>query len=748
MPASRAVPGTAVVAVAADTAVSESLRRFLDDAGLPAVDDAGSADVAVVVISESSVDDAGWQERVEACRAARVVPVRVDGVRSSRAPERLRPVNWVTLDPGSPVTAFGTVLAAALSDPRHVRELRNLRAQAEAWTRGERSAERLIGDHRQAAEAHELLALVRGDGYIDTSGPVGDFVEASYRHTGRQRRRRRRRRTAGTAFAAAMALVVAVTLPRILKAKGTDFNALIAFGDPAVTRVMAEWTSLQSASLLLRGNAHQKTLARQTLASLLALPWSLGGPVTEIGGRRETVSGLALLPGGGQAALLLHDVAGGADSLGLYDVRQGTVRWQIRLGAGYADIAAGGGGRTVVAVGKKGTAVIDLGSRTVRRLAHLESGYAVARMTRRGDVVVGRDHRLVVGSVGSPGEGDFHSVGPRYDTLLDVQPTTDGGARALVAVAPGRYRLLNALTGAVLAGADVARPLIAAGAVAPDEVSAVLTGADRQLWRLSPGRAPAATGIAVPERTQTVGLLSGGRVVVGGQDQPARVVRLADGGVLGTVCSDMPQLRILAMSPYGDQVGCWGPYATTLWQAPPGPLPAHAAPPAEGLSTEATAHGPGAAVRADGGRLLVAPTGRQAFSLRLFGDAVTAAALSPDGSQLVAATSRGEVAVVSLRMTDGVARVVSSWRIPGGRPAAAVGWAGTSPLVKSGEGRLWQVPSCPGCTTDEGLIARLKARLSGCWIPRQLTGVDAATRRTLDAHACRPLPEPATPVEG
>jgi hypothetical protein len=741
MPVNRPVPDIAVVAVAADAAISQSLRRFLESAGLPVAGDAGSADVAVVVISQAAVDDPAWRERVEACRGARVVPVRVDGVRSGRAPERLRPVNWVTLDAASPVTAFGTVLAAALSDPEHIRELRNLRAQAEAWTRGDRNAERLVADHGQASEARELLALLREDGYIDTSGPVGDFVEASYRQTTKERRRKRRRRAAGTAVAAAMALVVAVTLPRILKVRGTDFNAEIAFGDPASTRVLPEWTALQSGSLLLRGNAHQKTLARGTLASVLSLPWPLGGPVMGLGGRDATVDGLALLPGGGQAAVLLRNVPDGVDSLGLYDVRQGAVRWQVRLGKGYADIAAGGDGRTVVAVGKTGTAVVDLDSRKVRRLAHVESGYAVARMTRRGDVVVGRGHRLVAGS---SRDGDFRTVGPRYDTLLDVQPTGDGGARALVAVAPGRYRLLDALTGAVLASADTGKPLIAAGAVAPDEVSAVFTGADGQLWRLSPGRAAEPTGIAVPERTNTVGLLRGGRVVVGGQDQPARVVRLADGGDLGTVCGGVTQLQILAMSPYGDQLGCWWPYLATLWQAPPGP---RAALPADGLHAGATADGRTARARADGGRVLVEPAGQKGFSLRLFDDDVTALALSADGSQLVAATARGELAVVSLRMSDGVARVVASWRIPGGQPATAVGWSGTTPLAASGDGLVWQVPACPGCTTDQGLLARLKARLSGCWTARQLKSVDGATRRALGVQECGPLPEPTTPAE-
>ncbi|MDX3454537.1 hypothetical protein PV396_21740 [Streptomyces sp. ME02-8801-2C] len=733
----RPVPDIAVVAVAEDAAIDQALRDFLRAAGLPLADD-GPADVVVVLISAASVDDPEWRQRVEKHRGVRLIPVRVDGVSSSRAPEHLRPINWVTLNPASPVTAFGTVLAASLSDPEHVRELRNLRAQTEAWVWGDRRPDRLIADHRQAAEAHELMAVLREDGYLDTTGVVGEFVEVSYRHTRKARNRKRRRRVFGLVFGAVMALIVAVTLPRILKVRGTDFNALVSFGDPASARVLPEWMSLQSASLLLRGNAHQKALARQTLTSLLSVQWSLGGPALGLGDRSETLDGLAVLPNGRQAALLVRNVSDGVAGLGLYDIREGEVRWQVRLGPGYADIAAGADGRTVVAVGNKGSAVVDLDSRKVRRLAHVEDGYATVRLTRQGDVVVGRAHQLVVGSVA---DGRFRTVGARYDSLLDVQATTDGGARALVTVAPGRYRLLNALTGAVLASADVNKPLIAAGAVAPDQTYAVFTGADRQLWRLSSGGHPAPTSIAVPERTETVGLLSGGRVIVGGQDRPALVIRLADGGELGVVCRDVPQLEHLYMSPYGDLLGCWGPYNATLWQAPAGPRRELAA---DGdLRTGTSSVGRAIEVRGDGGRVLVEPSGGTGFAMRLFtDDVVDALALSPDGSQLVAATGRGDVAVVSLQMSDGYARVVARWRVPAAVPAVAVGWSDATPLVKARDGNIWQAPSCPGCTTDEGLIARLKARLSGCWTARQLTNVDDDTRRVLGVRECRPSPEP------
>jgi hypothetical protein len=108
----------------------------------------------------------------------------------------------------------------------------------------------------------------------------------------------------------------------------------------------------------------------------------------------------------------------------------------------------------------------------------------------------------------------------------------------------------------------------------------------------------------------------------------------------------------------------------------------------------------------------------------------------------VAAAESGDVAVVSLRMSDDVPRVVARWRVPGGGPATAVGWSGGAPVVRGPDGAVWTVPGCPGCTDDEGLIARLEERLSGCWSERQLTEVDDDARRALGINVCRSLPAP------
>ncbi|MEV6784688.1 hypothetical protein [Streptomyces sp. NPDC051098] len=736
MAVNRPVPSVTVVAVAADAATEQSLRKFLADAGISLTDQA-AAEAVVVLISEAAVDDPQWLEKVDQQRGVRLVPMRIDGVASKRAPEHLRPVNWVSLQPNSHVTAFGTVLAAVLSDPEQVRALRNLRAEAEAWVRGNQSPDRLIGDHRRAADARELLNALRGDDYIDTRGPVGDFVETSYRSTQKARTWQRRRRAAGTVLVAVMALIVAVSLPRLLKAKGTDFNALVSFGDPASAREMPEWSSLQAAQLLLRGNADQKALARQALSSLLSVPWSLGGPMLALDeGDPTGFAGLALLPDDRQAAVLIHDASDDTYSIGLYDIREGRMLWRVHLGAGYADIATAAHGRTVVAVGKEGTAVVELSSRKVRRLGHSESGEAHLRLTRNDVMVVGRKDRL---AVGSPDDKDFRTVGDRYEELLSLEATADGGARALVAVAPGRYRLLDALTGKVLARADVDAPLIAAGAVGTDRVYAVYAGADRQLWEMGPGRPPAPTGVATPERTGSISLLDGGRAVVGGQDQRARAVRLEDGGELGVVCRDVPRLYRLVLPPSGDVVGCYGHHNTTLWRVPEGPRAAGAA---GSLHTGGRTENADLGVQVDGGYAVVDSPSRKAFRVRLFASDITASRLSEDGSQLVAAARSGDVAVVSLRMSDGVPRVVARWRIPGGGPAAAVGWDGGDPLVRGPAGAVWTVPGCSGCTTDEGLIARLKERLSGCWTKRQLHEVDDDARAALGVGVCRPLPAP------
>lgn len=734
MAVNRPVPNVGVVAGAADAALERSLVDFLSAAGLR-MTDLASADAVVILISETAVDDREWLEKVDQQRGVRLVPMRIDDVPSKRAPKHLSPVNWVHLDPAAPATAFGTVLAAVLSDPEQVRALRNLRAEAEAWVRGNCSADLLIGDHRRAAEARELLTVLQEDNYIDTRGPVGDFVEASYQSTCRTRTWRTRRRTAGTVVVFVMAFIVAVSLPRLLKAKGTDFNALVSFGDPASAREMPEWSSLQSAQLLLRGNAHQKALARQTLSSLLSLPWSLGGPVVSLGeDERMTLDGLALLPDGRYAAVLLRDASDGENSVGLYHIGEGEVLWHVSLGTGYVDIAADG--RQIVAVGKEGTAVVDLESRKVRRLGHVESGSADLELTAKGAVIVGRKDHLVVGSLDGD---DLRPVGGRYKRLLSLQTTADGGARALVAVSPKRYHLVDALTGKVLARADINPPLIHAGAVGPDRVSAVYAGADRQLWEMRPGRPPAPTGIAVPERTETIGLLDGERAVVGGQDQRARVVRLKDGSTLGTVCGDVPRLYLLQLSSSGDLVGCVGRFNATLWRAPEGPREAGAS---GSLRTGTRTQNASVSVRGDGGYAVMVSSSGQTIRMRLFTSKVTAALLSEDGSQLVAAAKSGEVAVVSLRMSDAVPRVVARWRIPGGGPATAVGWSAETPFVQGPDSAVWTVPGCPGCTDDQGLIARLKERLSGCWSERQLTEVDDDARRALGITACRSLPAP------
>ncbi|MFI5852538.1 hypothetical protein [Streptomyces parvulus] len=725
-----------VVAADADAAIACSLREFLSVAGVSWSDQA-SVDAVVILISQAALDDPRWLAKVERYRGVRLVPMRIDRVASKRAPEHLRPVNWVSFHVDSPAAAYGTVLAAVLSDPQQVRALRNLRAEAEAWERARRSPDHLISDHRRAAEARELLDRLHSDHDTDTGGPVRDFVEISYQSTQRARTWRTRRRAAGAVLVAVMALIVAVSLPRLLKAKGTDFNALVSFGDPASAREMPEWSSLQAAQLLLRGNEDQKVLARQTLASLLSLPWSLGEPMPSLReGEGTDYAGLALLPDSRRAAVLIHDASDDTYSVGLYGIREGEMLWRVRLGAGYADIAPAAHGRTIVAVGKEGTAVIDLSSRKVSRLRHAERGEA--HLTLAGDdiMVVGRRDRL---AVGSPDDKDFRTVGDRYETLLSLEATSDGGVRALVAVAPGRYRLVDALTGEVLAHADVDAPIIDAGAVGRDQMYAVYAGADRQLWEMRPGRPPAPTGVAVPERAGVVSLLDEGRVVVGGVDQRARVVRLKDGGELGVVCRDVPQLHFLVLPPSGDVVGCYGRQNTTLWRMPEGPRTARTA---DSLHTGTDTQTADIAVRADGGYAVVGPPSGGTVRIRLFASDITASNLSDDGTQLVAVARSGDVAVVSLKMSDSVPRVVVRWRIPGGGPGVAVGWAGDAPLVRGPDDLVWPVPGCPGCTTDEGLITRLKERLSGCWTERQLHEVDDDAREALGIDACRPLPAP------
>jgi hypothetical protein len=227
-------------------------------------------------------------------------------------------------------------------------------------------------------------------------------------------------------------------------------------------------------------------------------------------------------------------------------------------------------------------------------------------------------------------------------------------------------------------------------------------------------------------------------VALGGQAERVHVVHLPTGANLGVVCREVPRLVVVQPSPDDETLACLGVQRNALWSTPLAP---RAEPPAS-LSTATTQRRNGIVLQARGKQLRVnrrdlrgSPVQTGWFSV--LRQAVAAVALSPDATRAVAASRSGEVAVLDLSL-PGVQRVVN-WHIPDGAAAVAVGWA-PGPVVRTGEGRTWDVPDCSNCSTDAGLLARLRERMSGCWQHTQLANVDATTQRRLGAVTCRPPP--------
>jgi hypothetical protein len=792
----RVEPCAVVVAVEADAVYVRALERFLDNGGIETAGggsgietaDGAGADVAVVVISRSAVTDAEWKRQVADHRFVRLVPVRVDDVSSGEAAQ-LRSLNWIEWDHDAPVTTFGRVLAAVLTDPQKLTRIRTLRAEADSWARTGFRGEHLIGDHRKARDADRFLREMDIDEHVAGNETVAWYVRQSRIRTARARRWALTRQWGAALVAAVVALAIAVAIPLISNAEHNNFSAVVTTGDRRAEQQEPEWSSLLAGALLLNGDEAQQNLGRLTLADTLSVPWSRG---TVDVGAGYSLEGMEPLGDGSRSVLLFHDRASRAH-IGIFDVKHLRVLDNI-VPTGVGQLIAVDGsvdGRTAVAAGPDGLLFIDVRTMAVRhvRLRLAQQGLVV-RLLADGRVAVANDVgqlELIPAGGATPtataGAGATASAavetadasatvtaGPTVHRLgsflrvLSLERTSDGGARAVVERSKGVYALVDAVTGRVLAQGRVPEPLVPTGGVSPDEPFAVVTGADHQLWRLAAGRAPAPTGIAVSDRTYLTVVLSHERVAVGGQDEPMRVLHLPTRSDLGVICREVPSVNDLRPSADGNVVDCLGLKIDAIWPVPQGPVAGPSAGstaspaagptagPAPGPTTDRTtaplsatpqvsAHG--VRVESRGNRLRI--SGRTATGtytsdwLSLFASGVSAVAVSPDGQQIVAGSTAGGVAVV--RAVPPRAWQLVTWQVPDGSAVRALGWRGADPLVRAADGNLWTVPGCPGCSSDQGLINQLIHRMRGCWSsPAQLQSIDSATRRRLGVSLCGAVP--------
>jgi hypothetical protein len=212
--------------------------------------------------------------------------------------------------------------------------------------------------------------------------------------------------------------------------------------------------------------------------------------------------------------------------------------------------------------------------------------------------------------------------------------------------------------------------------------------------------------------------------VVSSSDHPGEVYRLPDAIRLGSMCDDLNQPVEVRPAAGSDVAACVSKVGISFYRIPDGPLPKRG--PAGSRALTATAGG--TPVRAVGGALQVGTNS----AVPVVSGRITAVAASGDGTRVVIGSSSGDSAVATIH--DGALGVITRNRIPTQRPVTDAGWH-DGPFVTAGA-ESWRVPDCGRCDTDAGLLDAFRARITGCFIERQLQWIDAGTRHALNIREC------------
>jgi WD40 repeat protein len=701
--------GALTVAVAhhpVDAERAATLAAFLERAGMSVRELDGSLlDGVVVLLSAPALRDPGWLENAKL--EGRLVPVRLGTIDGLDVPHGLSDLNYLDWLPGTGEALQGRVLAALATDPDSRDFLRRLTRDAQAWQDAGQPSQLLIQDRKRGRQAAGILR--DADREATALSPVTRAFVARSAVELRRRRRAGWRKAAGLAGAAVLLVGVAsVVWPQMRLAGRNNHSAITLTGDPDTLVAMPEWTAVNSAAVLLNGSTAQRQLARATLLSAMALPWSVSAlqsfravddAVPFDGGRRAVVS------------FEWH----GATNVAVLDVRTTQIAWTASLAGEFPYVSVTPDGRALVASGSSGIAVLDLTTRAVRKLP------GAAGTTE--NVPIDGEHAAVLNKSGV----EIVDLGTGSVTKSLAYPSVAALAApaSLVRDDAGHPRLIDLATNRTLAvGSAVPYAADGTGSVAPDGRHAVVEGTDGQVWTFGVGAPATPTGIPVRYGQSALLWTSGNRIVVSSYDVPAEVYLLTGAVGLGTMCDDLNQMVAIRPVAGSDVTACISPAGISFYRLPAGPRAAPRHPGSRQLSVTAGS----TTIRADGGSL---KAGTQ-DPVPVVSGRITAMAASPDGTEVVVGSSTGDSGVVTVY--DGRIGLTTRKIIPSQQPVTEAGWS-DGPYVTAG-GQSWAVPECAGCDTDAGLLDAFRARITGCFNHSQLGWIDDKTRRALGVHEC------------
>jgi WD40 repeat protein len=751
---------TTILACAADSVVAGSVQSALIARGLRvrnATAPHGPGRI-VVLISRAAVRDEAWLGSVAAVPPEVVVPVRIDDVSSVETPEKIRRLNWIIWSNEDRAAGEEIVFLAAVSDINLRRVTRSVESMAFGWNAGGRNKVDLIPRVGPAKAAMETVHRQVATNTLAAPDDTMAFVTSSLEYARRRRGVRRFRWARRSLLAAAVAVVVPVT---IVTGRGlVAANHLQAGASAPLIEARPDLVAIKASGALISGLAHKSAppVLFRKLVGELSRPWSAG----VIGANGDSaVNGIAF----GDTPSLVTTVDG-RGTIAWWDTKTGGMvkRYALHEGPLYW-IDSTADGTSIAAANDKTVIVVDNGGRR-RRTLHVPGG--IQNLALSGDarhvVVETADGLLDVDVGSSAAPSPIHVVG----SVLALRQTADGRVLALAANGNGLV-LVDCLSGRTVAQAAWQRPVYPSAAIGRDG-SVLINAADGQLWWARAGLRLAGTGRAVPDALSGMAIADGNTAIVSSDAFGTTVFDPNNNLPLGNICTEYSHVLEVRTSPDGRLVSCNGRGTVDLtslagWapqQRPsPAPQPAKfplAAASSTGNVAKVTADTKGIVTLTtrDGGTIVLDPaaTGFAGIphpgvtavlapgDLEYSGRA-TAVAILPGGSTIAIGSSDGMVSELDVRSPSDYS-IVGRWQLPGGGQVRRLAWAADQrTLLADTDTYRWREQSCAGCYLDLAkAFAHVAQRRWFCYGRSTLDIVTTEVAHLLDLRVC-PFSSPA-----